>query len=179
MFLGILTSTIILLVGYFIHRIYIMTNTKILYLIRGIPGSGKSTLAKQLALTNNMDHFEADMYFIDEDGKYNFDLNHLMNAHDWCFDQVNRRLLRGKSVIVSNTFTRWREMREYVETAMENGYDVKIIHCLGDFGSIHCVPEEAMKRMRDRILPNESLPQLQGITYSTHLPVADCAGLST
>ena len=36
---------------------------KVIHLVRGIPGSGKSTFAKTL---NIPDHFEADMYFIDE-----------------------------------------------------------------------------------------------------------------
>jgi hypothetical protein len=29
-------------------------------------------------------HKEADMYFIDENGKYKFDVTKLRDAHDWC-----------------------------------------------------------------------------------------------
>jgi predicted kinase len=90
----------------------------------------------------------------------------------WCLDAARRRMMNGKSVIVSNTFTRWREMREYVDIADECSLNVEIITCLGDFGSIHDVPAETMARMRERFIPNEGLPQERGIKYSEHIPVA-------
>ena len=39
-----------------------------LTIIRGLPGSGKSTLAKTL----DVNHYEADMYFVDAKGEYDF-----------------------------------------------------------------------------------------------------------
>ena len=42
---------------------------KELYILRGLPGSGKSTLAESLGGY----HIEADMYFTNDDGEYNFD----------------------------------------------------------------------------------------------------------
>jgi len=45
-----------------------------LTIIRGLPGSGKSTLAKKLVYSNpGSVHLEADMYFIDRVGVYNYD----------------------------------------------------------------------------------------------------------
>ena len=53
---------------------------KVLYIVRGIPGSGKSTFAKTLG----GQHYEADMYFIDEEGNYKFDGTKIKDAHKWC-----------------------------------------------------------------------------------------------
>ena len=53
---------------------------KELFLLRGLPGSGKSTLAKSISEV----HYEADMYFVDADGNYNFDATLLKDAHNWC-----------------------------------------------------------------------------------------------
>ena len=57
---------------------------KELFLIRGISGAGKSTLAKILVGDKDYCHKEADMYFIDGDGNYKFDVTSLRDAHDWC-----------------------------------------------------------------------------------------------
>ena len=46
---------------------------KELILLRGVPGCGKSTLAKLLVGDKDYCHKEADMYFIDGKGNYNFD----------------------------------------------------------------------------------------------------------
>ena len=175
MLLRIFTATAIISLFLLIKKLIKMKSKKTLYIIRGIPGSGKSTLAKTLASEKQIDYFEADMYFTNEEGEYVFDSTKLQRAHDWCFDRVLRRLLLDQSVIVSNTFTRWREMREYVESAQENGFNVEVITCLGDFGSVHGVPESIMERMRERFIPNSGLPQLKGITFSEYLAVAECA----
>ena len=49
---------------------------KTLLMIIGIPGSGKSTLAKKIKSENpdfaNANIWEADMFFIDINGKYNW-----------------------------------------------------------------------------------------------------------
>ena len=62
---------------------------KILYIVRGIPGSGKSTFAKTLG----GQHFEADMYFIDESGNYKFDITEIKLAHEWCQGMVKAHML--------------------------------------------------------------------------------------
>jgi len=123
-----------------------------LTIIRGLPGSGKSTLAKNLVNSDAYtEYFEADMYFISEDGTYEFDINHIADAHDWCRDEVYVALLAGENVIVSNTFTTMKELRPYFEVSLEiTGKLPNVILCQGQFGSIHNVPAETMKRMKDR-----------------------------
>ena len=55
---------------------------KILYILRGVPGCGKSTLASHLVDENCV--FEADKFFINSEGNYNFDSRKLPFAHKWC-----------------------------------------------------------------------------------------------
>jgi hypothetical protein len=58
---------------------------KNLILLRGLPNSGKSTAAK---LFNKDPHFEADMFFLDANGDYEFDITKIKEAHNWCRNSV-------------------------------------------------------------------------------------------
>lgn len=138
-----------------------------LTLIRGLPGSGKSTLAKRLGgeqpqgsgYSMGIPHFEADQYHM-VDGEYRFDINRLGKAHEYCFTHTSNYLSNGYSVIVSNTFTRSREIRPYLDLATIYKARVMIIECQGEYGSIHNVPEDTMQNMRDRFVnENEFLLQ--------------------
>lgn len=125
---------------------------KVLTLIRGLPGSGKSTLAK--AIANSAEgyaaRFEADMYFM-EGGEYKFDARKLGAAHAWCQENVAVAMSNGTpTIIVSNTFTRKSEMTPYVTMAINHGYKINVIVCMGSFGSVHNVPEETMQKMKER-----------------------------
>ena len=86
-----------------------------LILIRGLPGSGKSTLAKQYVAQGSFKHFEADQFFVDANGNYNFDPSKIKFAHQWCQDQVRKALVEGYNVVVSNTFTQKWEMKAYLD----------------------------------------------------------------
>ena len=88
-------------------------NAKML-VIRGVPGSGKSTLAKIMASQLNAEHFEADMFFM-QDGQYKFDFSLLPNAHRWCQNSVDKALSLNQPVIVSNTFTTFKEIKPYLD----------------------------------------------------------------
>lgn len=118
-----------------------------LYLIRGLPGSGKSTLASNLRHHLHALHYEADMYFGDN---YDFDVSRLRAAHMWCQHMTKEALAGGHSAIVSNTFTTKKELKPYFEIAKEYGLTPCVIHCENQYGSIHGVPEETMKKMKAR-----------------------------
>lgn len=132
--------------------------TQNLYIIRGLPGSGKTTYATELSVREGIPFYEADQHFV-VDGEYRFDRDELHIAHQNCFDRVSYALHEGVDVIVSNTFTTLREMKNYIKLALELGVKVHVIHTTGDFGSVHGVPEHTIKAMKDRWISNEELSQ--------------------
>jgi predicted kinase len=121
---------------------------KELFLLRGLPGSGKSTLAKSLGGS----HMEADKYFTYE-GKYEFDVTKLKDAHDWCQNAVRVFMEnKNKRVVVSNTFTQEWEMKPYFDLAEKHGYRVYSLIVENRHGGVneHGVPEDKLEIMKNR-----------------------------
>jgi adenylate kinase family enzyme len=119
-------------------------------LIRGLPGSGKSTVAK---LFDKALHFEADMYFLDADGNYQFDASKIKNAHNWCRHSVMDAMKEGHPiVVVSNTFTQEWEMEVYYLLAEELGYRVTsmIVENRHEGKNIHGCPDDKIEQMKTR-----------------------------
>jgi predicted kinase len=122
---------------------------KNLYLIRGVPGSGKSTFTQ--TLTPN--HWEADMYFINKDGEYKFNIDEIKNAHQWCKDMIEDAMKRDlDKIAVSNTFTQEWEMEPYFKLAEEYGYKVFSLIVENRHGgeNQHGVPSDKVQIMKDR-----------------------------
>lgn len=121
-----------------------------LYLIRGLPGSGKTTFVENVF--TDAFHFEADQYFYDEEGEYNFDPSKLELAHRYCFRVTKEKLKKGYDVCVSNTFTTEKELEPYLELAKELGVEVTCLILENRHGneSVHNVPEETVEKMRNR-----------------------------
>ena len=129
---------------------------KKLIIVRGLPGSGKSTLAKELKVSLGcpVSHVEADMYWVRPDGRYDFVARNLKHAHAWCENMVQTALNNfvpdyHECVIVSNTFTTLWEMQPYI-SMRKNVKDILIVECIGDYGSVHDVPEPVIQTMRNR-----------------------------
>ena len=132
--------------------------TKKLFLVRGIPGSGKSTLAKELVCDDFL-VCEADKFFYDKEGNYNFDASKLKEAHEHCKCLVETYMKDSlvndqfyREIAVSNTFTREWEMQAYVDLAEKYGYHVFSIIVENRHGNsnIHGVPIDVIKNMKDR-----------------------------
>ncbi len=126
---------------------------KELFLLRGLPGSGKSTLAKMLVGDKNYCHKEADMYFVDRVGNYNFNPSQLKDAHKWCQDEIEFAMKYDHSpVVVSNTFTQEWEMQSYYELAEKYGYRVHSLIVENRHGGVneHGVPEDKLEIMKKR-----------------------------
>jgi len=122
---------------------------KVLYIVRGVPGSGKTTFAKQL--TANI--FEADHYFFDNDGNYNFIPSEIKEAHKECQQFVGFAMKSNiQKIAVSNTFTQEWEMEPYFELAKKHSYKVFTIVVENRHGGInqHGVPEDKLQIMKDR-----------------------------
>ncbi len=126
--------------------------SKELFLLRGLPGAGKSTLAKILVGDKDYCHKEADMYFVDSEGKYKFDFSLIKEAHEWCQSEVEFLMKYEHTVVVSNTFTQEWEMQAYYDLAKKYGYKVHSIVVENRHGGVneHNVPQETLDKMRER-----------------------------
>jgi predicted kinase len=128
---------------------------KLLILLRGLPGSGKSSFA-QYMFSNNV--FEADQFFYDENGNYNFDASKLHAAHLDCQGRVETLMQAsdssqyGQEIVVSNTSTTESELKPYLDLAAKYDYKVVSLVVENRHGnkSVHGVPEETMEKMRNR-----------------------------
>lgn len=126
---------------------------KNLYLIRGVSGSGKSTFAKMFANSLMCYYFEADMFFIDEKGDYNFDPSKIKDAHAWCKDLVEEQMsYRANDVVVSNTFTQEWEMKPYFDLAEKYGFRVTTLVVENRHGgeNVHNVPSDVIEKQKKR-----------------------------
>jgi predicted kinase len=130
---------------------------KVLVLVRGIPGSGKSTFAN--LVWNNYAICEADKFFHDKEGNYNFDASKLKQAHEWCQNEVETKMKDNQNnpqfypeIAVSNTFTQEWEMQAYFDLAKKYDYRVFSIIVENRHGStnVHGVPDDTLKKMKDR-----------------------------
>lgn len=128
---------------------------KTLYIIRGVPGSGKTTLSNHLAGEDNV--CEADKYFINEHGEYNYNRFDIGKAHKFCEACVKARMKIGAyRIAVSNTFIRTWEIDPYLRLAKEFGYNVFIIVSDHNGKSTHGVPLEKVEEMRGNFQPYNS-----------------------
>ena len=129
----------------------------VLFLIRGLPGSGKSTFARHI--WNEYAVCEADKFFYDKEGNYNFDPSKLKHAHAWCKNEVEIRMKDHQvnnqyypEISVSNTFTQEWEMKDYYELAEKYGYKVVSLIVENRHGgkNLHGVPDDKLEIMRNR-----------------------------
>lgn len=130
---------------------------KELILLRGLPGSGKSTLAN--LITNEFSVCEADKFFYDKEGNYNFDPSRLKAAHEWCRFHVETRMKDNQvnpqfypTIVVSNTFTQEWEMDNYFDLAKQYGYRVHTLIVENRHGGVnqHGVPADKLEQMKNR-----------------------------
>lgn len=123
-----------------------MTQQK-LTLVRGIPGSGKSTYAKSLNFKLALTLVEADQFFIDQDGTYQYDNTLIKDAHNWCKLETKRLLKAGFDVVVANTFVKNWEMKFYKSLADDMRLKFEVIEMRGNYQNVHGVPDEVVARM--------------------------------
>ncbi len=129
----------------------------ILFLVRGLPGSGKSSFATHI--WNEYAVCEADKFFYDKEGNYNFDPTKLKEAHDWCKNEVETRMIDHQNngqyypeIAVSNTFTQEWEMKDYYDLAEKYGYKIVSLIVENRHGgkNVHGVPDDKLEIMKNR-----------------------------
>jgi len=129
----------------------------ILFLVRGLPGSGKTSFAS--AIWNDYAVCEADKFFYDKEGNYNFDSSKLKDAHAWCKEQVETKMIEHQNnqqyypeIAVSNTFTQEWEMEDYFKLAEKYGYKVVSLIIENRHGgkNVHGVPDDKIEIMKNR-----------------------------
>ena len=129
----------------------------VLFLVRGLPGSGKSTFASHI--WNEYAICEADKFFYDKEGNYNFDGSKIKQAHAWCKNEVEVRMKDHQinqqfypEIVVSNTFTQEWEMEDYYKLAEKYGYKVISLIIENRHGgkNVHGVPDDKLEIMRNR-----------------------------
>lgn len=124
---------------------------KKLYVFRGLPGSGKSTLANKVAALV----VEPDMFRYDENRKYVFDSS--MNSE--VYEKTNRLLtftmseLGVKCIAVTATNIIIDSLKGYIAIGHNHGYDVTVVECYGDYGSVHDVPPAVVEKMSREFQP--------------------------
>lgn len=102
-------------------------NSKVMFIMRGLPGSGKSTLAKRLIDKYNAGPDQlcaGDLYFISKTtGDYEFDVKKLHAAHQWALNCAQDACRKSLSpVVIDNTNVLFWEIKPYIEIANQNGY---------------------------------------------------------
>lgn len=143
-----------------------------LIILRGVSGAGKSTYAKHLVeiyeqvfsaskcYGGRVKHIEADQFFYDDLGNYNFDANKLQHAHSWCKSTVQAVMSIGLEVIiVSNTSTTEKELEPYIELAEIFDYEITSLVVENRHGNIdvHAVPENVKQKQAMRLKNNLKL----------------------
>lgn len=126
-----------------------------LILLRGLPGAGKSTFARFLFCSIvNLQHIEADQYFTDRNGNYNYDSFKIKEAHKFCQERTKLYLSDGSNVVVSNTSTKESEIRVYQEIAEAYGAEFisLIVENRHGNSSVHSVPDHVMINMKNRFV---------------------------
>ena len=129
----------------------------VLFLVRGLPGSGTSTFASHI--WNEYAICEADKFFYDKEGNYNFDGSKIKEAHAWCKNEVEVRMKDHQinqqyypEIVVSNTFTQEWEMKDYYDLAEKYGYKVVSLIVENRHGgkNVHGVPDDKLEIMKNR-----------------------------
>lgn len=121
-----------------------MTN---MIVIRGLPGSGKSTAAKKFVATGYT-FLEADMFYVDLDGVYNFDYDKRSDAWAWTKETYANLLRSGQDVVLAGVFPYNRTLQKIKDECDYMGVSITVLTVEADHGNIHEVPEEVLAGMK-------------------------------
>lgn len=129
--------------------------------IRGVSGSGKSTMALELIKSarecgKEMVHVEADQYFTDSNGVYNFDMDRIGLAHGDAVARMLEALAAGHGVIVANTFKSAWEFDAYLKH-LEAKCSVALITMHTLHQNVHGLSDEMIHSQLERFTPHDTI----------------------
>jgi len=102
-----------------------ISQQKFLIIARGPSGSGKSRMTKEISEKYSAPIFATDDFWM-HNGEYQFDIDHIDDAHFWNHGRVEEAMQGGSPVIiVDNTNSQFWEMKPYVLMAQKYGYSVQ------------------------------------------------------
>lgn len=131
-----------------------------LTILRGLPGTGKSTFARLLATILGVLHVEKDMLCM-KNGNYYWEKEQKEKNKNNFLNVVETIMAMECDIIVSGTFTTKKELEPILELAQRYGFEVEIKTTKKEYAvrSIHDVPEETIKKMRDEWedIPGETI----------------------
>lgn len=104
---------------------------KTLFVMQAVPGSGKSTAVNKIIKNAprgvDIGICSADFFHM-KNGVYDFKLENIKSAHQYCQATFRQYLNEGVNyIIIDNTNVKVADCRYYVENAMEKGYQVKFV----------------------------------------------------
>ena len=126
-----------------------------LYILRGVSSAGKTTLANTLQtfLPQCVD-VAADDFHYNEKGEYDFKIENLAIAHNWCRSIVEIFMIDNKeNIVVHNTNTTEKEINPYIALANKYGYRIVslVVEKRHENINDHNVPTNILKNQEQRL----------------------------
>ncbi len=128
-----------------------------LLLLRSVSGAGKTSFAQNLVTMlypGKVCFVEADSFFYDENGNYQFKAEKLGVAHKNCLTKCENALQNNfPMIIVSNTSTREEDVKRYQDLALKYNYRFvsAIIENRHGNQNIHNVPLQVLVRQEAQL----------------------------
>jgi len=133
-------------------------NKPFVLIVRGLPGSGKTTMADALVnmAPDKVVRLEADDFFINDRGEYQYDPTLIGHAHNECRQRFLKAIDKRKNIIISNTSVKYWEWGEYKAIAEKNDYIVHVIvkENHHDGMTTHGVPIQTVMKMKNNFTVN-------------------------
>lgn len=127
-----------------------------LIIIRGPADSNRENVAQEW-IARGYKRYEADDFFVNDEGEYHFNPHQLEAAHQLCLNSVKESLRLGHNTIVTNTATRLWEFKGYLDYCWRHNIEYDIVDCLGFGINKYNTPHVTCVRQRNRFQPLASI----------------------